>query len=606
MFKLHNAAANRTSLWDLFPTKLKRAKSGIVAFLAAASLAGCLRSATLALTTGIPLPAPTAATAPTATPVPEEKFPEIAATTTTEDTAAVVTFAAPFKTSALECSATYLSYTSSNTNLVAASGALTLSGTFPDCTATLQPVANASGTTTIGLTFSYENKTLSTEFVLTVSAVNDVPSITSIANQSTVTNVPVTNIGFTIGDTENTGIGCASAVSKSSTNTALLPIENIAIVGSGTTCTMSLTPTTAIGESTVTLSVNDGGGGIVSGSFTFTVSPTAVQVSNTSWQDADLRTGFVSGSYLFTLSEPTGIALARLFFADSDLNLIGTTPLASTTSITASMALALPASSLPVGATKLVLVLTAPSNYTVVEKTALAITDRTMSDISQMSFWVAGNSSVLNAAGSAATHGEKIATWVDQSGNSRSLLQTIDARRPIYQTSANTLNSLPTLLFGGGWWSGGENFSLDWSYSLPATAMIVAKFSGATAGQHSLLGSQNDGELFYDLNAGWLGPNMDNGVAPTAPATWCVYALRWGSSVFTAQYCSISHTSTYTVPGTPYTKFYLGSRGAAGWNGSNPVQYFNGLMAEALMFSRALTDAEIEQIKSYLSTKYGL
>jgi hypothetical protein len=149
-----------------------KAATSLAAALIATTLAGCFRNATLTLNTGIPLFAPTAAAAP------EEKFTNIADVTTLEDIAAVVNFESPYKNKALDCSSTYLSYTSSDTNLVAATNALTLSGTFPDCTATLQPSANANGTTTIGLTFSYENKTVSTEFSLNVTPVEDTPVAT--------------------------------------------------------------------------------------------------------------------------------------------------------------------------------------------------------------------------------------------------------------------------------------------------------------------------------------------------------------------------------------------------------------------------------------------
>jgi len=144
------------------------------------------------------------------------------------------------------------------------------------------------------------------------------------------------------------------------------------------------------------------------------------------------------------------------------------------------------------------------------------------------------------------------------------------------------------------------------SHTVIATVPGQLKFSGANSGNHSLLGSQTDLDLFYDLNSGWFGPNMDEGIAPTAPTTWCGYALRWGSGLFNGQYCAVTKTSSFTLPVAPYSRFYLGSRGGAGWNGGNPVQYFDGLMAEALMFSRALSDSEIDQIKNYLKTKYNL
>ncbi len=65
-------------------------------------------------------------------------------------------------------------------------------------------------------------------FTLTVTAVNDGPTISNVADQSTNEDVAKNNVAFTIGDIDST-LTCASSVSRTSSNTTLLPNANITI-----------------------------------------------------------------------------------------------------------------------------------------------------------------------------------------------------------------------------------------------------------------------------------------------------------------------------------------------------------------------------------------
>ncbi|MCZ8080689.1 MAG: hypothetical protein O9305_15755, partial [Rhodobacteraceae bacterium] len=85
-----------------------------------------------------------------------------------------------------------------------------------------------------------------------VTAVNDVPTITPIANQTIAEDGATGPLAFTVGDVE-TAPGTLT-VSASSTNTALAPVASIVLGGSGASRTVTVTPlANAFGSATITL-----------------------------------------------------------------------------------------------------------------------------------------------------------------------------------------------------------------------------------------------------------------------------------------------------------------------------------------------------------------
>ena len=69
------------------------------------------------------------------------------------------------------CNSSFLSYGSDNTAVVAATGAVTWGGSWPNCTATVAPVSNASGSAVISIAATDGSATGSSQtFVLTVNA----------------------------------------------------------------------------------------------------------------------------------------------------------------------------------------------------------------------------------------------------------------------------------------------------------------------------------------------------------------------------------------------------------------------------------------------------
>src|SRR6185436_12157669 len=118
---------------------------------------------------------------------------------------------------------------SSNLVLVPQSG-ITLGGSGANRTITVTPVANGFGTATITVTVKDAvNATSSDQFVVTVTPVNDAPSITSIADVSALAETATSNLVFTVGDLETAA--AALTLSGASSNPTLIPEANIVFGG---------------------------------------------------------------------------------------------------------------------------------------------------------------------------------------------------------------------------------------------------------------------------------------------------------------------------------------------------------------------------------------
>ena len=106
------------------------------------------------------------------------------------------------------------------------------------------------------MTVSDGQFTASTNFQLTVNAVNDPPTISPIAGQATSIGTAVGPINFTIGDPETAA--ASLTVTGSSSNTALVPNANIVFGGTGANRLVTVTPVAnQTGSATITVTVSD-------------------------------------------------------------------------------------------------------------------------------------------------------------------------------------------------------------------------------------------------------------------------------------------------------------------------------------------------------------
>ena len=164
-----------------------------------------------------------------------------------------------------------MSGSSSNTTLVPNAN-IVFGGTGANRTVTVTPAANQIGTATITVTVSDGTLTAIDTFVLTVNAVNDAPTISDIANQSTNEDIATSAISFTIGDAE-TAVASLT-MSGSSSDTTLVPNANIVFGGTGANRTVTvMSAANQNGTATITITVSDGS---LTANDTFVLTVTAV------------------------------------------------------------------------------------------------------------------------------------------------------------------------------------------------------------------------------------------------------------------------------------------------------------------------------------------
>ncbi|WP_166825837.1 choice-of-anchor M domain-containing protein [Thalassoroseus pseudoceratinae] len=175
---------------------------------------------------------------------------------------------------------------SSNQSLVP-DGNIVLGGSGANRTVNVNPALNQFGVATITLTVEDEDGLIATDtFDLTVTSVNDLPTISDVGNQSIDENTSTNAIPFAVGDVETSA--SALTVTASSSNPSLVPIGNIVFGGSGANRTVTVSPATdQSGSTTITLTVTDANGGMASDTFVVNVnsantSPTISDVDNQS------------------------------------------------------------------------------------------------------------------------------------------------------------------------------------------------------------------------------------------------------------------------------------------------------------------------------------
>lgn len=192
-----------------------------------------------------------------------------------------------------------LSAASSNPTLIPNAN-IQFGGSGANRTVRLIPTTNQSGTATITITVSDGAVTANDTFLVTVSAVNDPPSITDIANQALREDAATPALSFKVSDVETPLT--ALTVSATSSNPILIPVANVVFSGSGASRSVVVTPAAnQFGVATVTVSVTDTEGAISSDSFVVTVAgvndtPTLGPIAAMSiLEDAGAQTVLLSG-----------------------------------------------------------------------------------------------------------------------------------------------------------------------------------------------------------------------------------------------------------------------------------------------------------------------
>ncbi len=131
------------------------------------------------------------------------------------------------------------------------------------------PALNFNGAAVFAYAASDGALTATASVTVTVTAVNDDPTMTAPGDLSITVNSSTGAIPFTVGDVDE---GDVLTVTAESSNTGLVPNGDILLAGSGISRTVTITPTAGQwGAATITLTVSDGQGGMAQASFGLTV-----------------------------------------------------------------------------------------------------------------------------------------------------------------------------------------------------------------------------------------------------------------------------------------------------------------------------------------------
>lgn len=181
-----------------------------------------------------------------------------------EDKSKTVTFTVrPDGSSSTPAGNLVLTASSGNTALLPNSN-ITFGGSGSERTVTFTPAANQFGTSSVTLTVADGAKTSTTPaFTVTVTSVNDKPTISALSPQTIEEDNASSDIAFTVGDTESAV--ASLTMSASSSNADLIPVSGVAFATDSSNAanrTVKFTPAAnKYGKATITLKVTDTDGG---------------------------------------------------------------------------------------------------------------------------------------------------------------------------------------------------------------------------------------------------------------------------------------------------------------------------------------------------------
>lgn len=146
-----------------------------------------------------------------------------------------------------------------------------LGGTGTNRTLSLKPERDQSGTTLIRVMVSDGSMVVSNSFTLTVQPVNDPPIISVLTDQTIAKNALSIAQWFRVWDAETPASNLV--VTATSSSQSLVPDANIIISGTDVDRSLSIQPNAnQTGVATITLTVDDGQGGVATGSMNLSVS----------------------------------------------------------------------------------------------------------------------------------------------------------------------------------------------------------------------------------------------------------------------------------------------------------------------------------------------
>ena len=191
----------------------------------------------------------------------------------------------------------------SNNQVLVPNANIVLGGSAANRTVTVTPAPNANGgPATITVIVSDGVASVTETFDVTVTPVNDLPTISPIADVITNEDTPTGPLAFTLSDID-TPLD-SLVVTATSNNQALVPNANIVLAGTGANRTVNVTPALNVhgGPVTITVTVNDGPSSVTE-TFDVTVTPVNDRPTISAIADVTIFEDTSTGPISFTIGD---------------------------------------------------------------------------------------------------------------------------------------------------------------------------------------------------------------------------------------------------------------------------------------------------------------
>jgi Concanavalin A-like lectin/glucanases superfamily len=231
--------------------------------------------------------------------------------------------------------------------------------------------------------------------------------------------------------------------------------------------------------------------------------------------------------------------------------------------------------------------------------------------------WLKADAAVYNDGGvTAATNGQTVQQWNDQSGNGNNVTQATAGNRPVFQTAA--MGAQPAIFFDGA--AGTKYLNNTISNLVTAggarTTFIVSKINTASAIGGTIFTFRRTtaiNSLSLGLNAG-ANYIYTDGVTGANNASTATNIFSIAKSPFIVTYSSTSgskidyrfNTVSQIVSQAGAVSTESGTTGFTVGGREDVASWWQGLISEIIVYNRALTLSETIQIEAYLQTKYGI
>ncbi len=214
-----------------------------------------------------------------------------------------------------------------------------------------------------------------------------------------------------------------------------------------------------------------------------------------------------------------------------------------------------------------------------------------------LSLWLRADKGVEHSANS-------ISLWKDLSGNGNDVVQSTATAKPTFVS--NSQNSLPTVQFDGtsDYMTTVGNVSLG-----TQTTIIAVSYINSAAGYMRLLHANSNAYILFGYNNNVFTSNYGNGTAwnnltanggGTVNGTWKIIT----SVVNGTNDLSYQNGVALAAKGAGKTASNAGLVVGAYTDGT--TQWFNGKLAELIVYNRALSAAERISVENYLAMKWGI